>query len=181
MSESLTGWIGYRSGTAVRRAGEWCARVTQATSAATPSACVRRHDPAAFTELYARHVDAVYAWLRIRIDWGTSDLTTETLARAWLSCVRFRDEPDGLALPLLLGIAANLLVDAARHDRIETRTRDRLGLPVDPKSGNSGSRAVSSTPQLTQKPMPLKWIQVSCVAPPPGAGNSGQLRQQRLE
>jgi RNA polymerase sigma factor (sigma-70 family) len=31
----------------------------------------------------------------------------------------------------LLGIAANLLADAARHDRIETRARERLGLPVD--------------------------------------------------
>jgi RNA polymerase sigma-70 factor (ECF subfamily) len=45
--------------------------------------------------------------------------------------VRFRDERDGLALPWLLGIAANLLADAARHDRIETRARERLGLPVD--------------------------------------------------
>jgi len=123
----------------------------------------------------------VYAWARIRIDWGTSGLTTETLARAWLSRGRFRDERDGLALPWLLGIAANLLADAARHDRIETRVRDRLGLPVDPNSGNSGSRAVSSTPQPTPKPIPLKWIQVSCAAPPPGADNSGQLRQQRLE
>jgi DNA-directed RNA polymerase specialized sigma24 family protein len=142
---------------------------------------VRRHDPAAFTELYARHVDAVYAWLRTRIDWGTTDMTTETLARAWLPRVRYRDERDGLPLPLLLGIAANLLVDAVRDDPIETRGRDRLGLPVDPNSGNSGSRAVSSTPQPTQQPIPLKWIQVSCPAPPPGAGNSGQLRQQRLE
>ncbi|MDQ6776500.1 MAG: hypothetical protein M3071_09865 [Actinomycetota bacterium] len=34
-------------------------------------------------------------------------------------------------LPWLLGIAANLLADAARHDRIETRARERLGLPFD--------------------------------------------------
>jgi RNA polymerase sigma-70 factor (ECF subfamily) len=88
-------------------------------------------DPAAFSELYARHAEAVYAWLRARIEWAASDLTAETFARAWLSRARFRDERDGSALPWLLGIAANLLADAARHDRIETRARERLGLPVD--------------------------------------------------
>jgi hypothetical protein len=31
----------------------------------------------------------------------------------------------------VLGIAAILLADAARHDRIETRARESLGLPVD--------------------------------------------------
>src|SRR5580704_3604167 len=90
-----------------------------------------RHDPAAFTELYVRHVDAVHGWLRRRIEWAASDLTAETYARAWLNRGRFRDERDGSALPWLLGIAANLLADAARHDRIETRARERLGLSVD--------------------------------------------------
>lgn len=90
-----------------------------------------RRDPGAFSELYARHVDAVYRWLRGRIEWAASDLTAETFARAWLSRARFRDQRDGSALPWLLGIAANLLADAARHDRIETRARERLGLSVD--------------------------------------------------
>ncbi len=89
------------------------------------------HDPAAFTELYGRHVEAVYRWLHRRIEWAASDLTAETFARAWLNRKRFRDERDGSALPWLLGIAANLLADAARDDRIETRARERLGLPVD--------------------------------------------------
>jgi RNA polymerase sigma factor (sigma-70 family) len=88
-------------------------------------------DSAAFTELYGRHVEAVHGWLRRRIEWAASDLTAETFARAWLNRGRFRDERDGSALPWLLGIAANLLADAARHDRIETRARARLGLPVD--------------------------------------------------
>jgi RNA polymerase sigma factor (sigma-70 family) len=88
-------------------------------------------DPAAFSELYARHAATVYGWLRVRIEWAASDLTAETFARAWLSRARFRDERDGSALPWLLGIAANLLADAVRHDRIETRARERLGLPVD--------------------------------------------------
>ena len=90
-----------------------------------------RRDPAAFSELYARHVSTVYGWLRARLEWAASDLTAETFARAWLSRARFRDKRDGSALPWLLGIAANLLADAARHDRIETRARERLGLPVE--------------------------------------------------
>ena len=88
-------------------------------------------DPAAFSALYERHAGAVYGWLRARIEWAASDLTAETFARAWLSRARFRDQRDGSALPWLLGIAAKLLADAARHDRIETRARERLGLPLD--------------------------------------------------
>lgn len=88
-------------------------------------------DPAAFSELYARHAATVYGWLRPRIEWAASDLTAETFARAWLSRSRFRDEREGSALPWLLGIATNLLADAARHDRIETQARERLGLRLD--------------------------------------------------
>jgi RNA polymerase sigma-70 factor, ECF subfamily len=88
-------------------------------------------DPSAFSELYARHVEAVYRWFRRRLDWAASDLTAETFARAWLSRGRFRDERDGSALPWLLGIAANVLADTVRRDRVETRARERLGLPLD--------------------------------------------------
>lgn len=88
-------------------------------------------DPAAFSELYRRHVNVVHEWLARRIAWAASDLTAETFARAWLSSDRFVDEREGSALPWLLGIAANLLAEAARHDRIETRARERLGLPLD--------------------------------------------------
>jgi RNA polymerase sigma-70 factor (ECF subfamily) len=88
-------------------------------------------DPAAFSVLYARHVEAVHGWLRQRIEWAAADLTAETFARAWLVRSRFRDSRDGSALPWLLGIASNLLADTARHDRIETRARERLGLSLD--------------------------------------------------
>lgn len=88
-------------------------------------------DPSAFSELYERHVAAVYRWLRPRLEWAASDLTAETFARAWLSRRRFRDECDGSALPWLLGIAANVLADTVRRNRIETRARERLGLPLD--------------------------------------------------
>jgi RNA polymerase sigma-70 factor (ECF subfamily) len=88
-------------------------------------------DPSGFSELYARHVDAVYRWFHRRLDWAASDLTAETFARAWLSRSRFRDERGGTALPWLLGIAANVLADTVRRDRVETRARERLGLPLD--------------------------------------------------
>lgn len=93
--------------------------------------CAAETDPAAFSELYARHVEAVFRWFRKRLDWAASDLTAETFARAWLSRGRFRDERNGSALPWLLGIAANVLADTVRRDRIETRARERLGLPTD--------------------------------------------------
>lgn len=90
-----------------------------------------RDDPSAFSELYVRHVGAVYRWFRPRLEWAASDLTAETFARAWLSRGRFRDKREGSALPWLLGIASNVLADTARRNRIETRARERLGLPLD--------------------------------------------------
>jgi RNA polymerase sigma-70 factor, ECF subfamily len=89
-------------------------------------------DPAAaFSELYSRHVGAVHAWFRRRLEWAASDLTAETLTRAWLSRDRFRDDREGSALPWLLGIAANVLADTIRRNRIEASARQRMGLPLD--------------------------------------------------
>lgn len=92
---------------------------------------IAHRDPAGFSELYTRHAAEVYAWLSRRLPWAASDLTAETFARALVSRDRFRDEHDGSALPWLLGIARNVLAETLRHDRIETRARQRLGLPVD--------------------------------------------------
>jgi RNA polymerase sigma-70 factor (ECF subfamily) len=89
------------------------------------------YEPAAFSELYARHVSAVYGWVAGRSRAAAADLTAETFARAWLHRRRFRDEHGGSALPWLLGIAAHLVADLARHDRIENRARRRLGLPLE--------------------------------------------------
>lgn len=88
-------------------------------------------DPAAFAELYERHAAAVYRWLSRRMGWLAADLTAETFTRAWLQRDRFRDERDGSALPWLLGIAGRLVADSARHDRVETRARERLGLSTE--------------------------------------------------
>ena len=59
-----------------------------------------------------------------------SELTAETFARAALSLRRFRDESGGSALPWLYGIARNLLRDYYERSRVETRARERLGMPL---------------------------------------------------
>jgi RNA polymerase sigma factor (sigma-70 family) len=88
-------------------------------------------DPEAFSEIYRRHAGVLHRWLERRIGWAASDLTAETFARAWVSRDRFKDRCKGSLLPWLKGIAANLLADAARNDRIATAARERLGLPVE--------------------------------------------------
>lgn len=90
-----------------------------------------RSSPVAFGTLYERRALDVYTWCRRRLEWAASDLTAETFAQAWLSRDRFRDEHDGSALPWLLGIARNVLRETIRHDRVEARARERLGLPLD--------------------------------------------------
>jgi RNA polymerase sigma factor (sigma-70 family) len=62
---------------------------------------------------------------------GGEDVTAETFAQAWLSRDRFRDDHGGSAVPWLLGIARNVLRETIRLDRVETRARERLGLPLD--------------------------------------------------
>ena len=98
-------------------------------------------DAAAFAALYRRHVRRVHAWFDGRIAWAAADLTAETFARAWIARHRFRDDHGGWALPWLLGIAHNVLRESARRDRIETRARERLGLPLD-LADDDGYRAV---------------------------------------
>jgi RNA polymerase sigma-70 factor (ECF subfamily) len=88
-------------------------------------------DAAAFGALYERHALRIYAWSRRRLEWAASDLTAETFAQAWLSRHRFRDDHGGSALPWLFGIARNVLRETVRLDRVESRARERLGLPVD--------------------------------------------------
>jgi RNA polymerase sigma factor (sigma-70 family) len=90
-----------------------------------------RKEPAAFGELYERHAEAVFRWLERRARHLATDLTAETFAQAWLSRRRFRDQRDGSALPWLLGIAQNVLNESFRRDRVESRARERLGLPTD--------------------------------------------------
>ena len=103
--------------------------MTTADDAALVRASTARD--AAFGELYRRHAPAIYGWFRARIAWAAADLTAETFAQAWLSRDRFSDDRDGSALPWLFGIARNVLRESARRDRVETRARERLGLPLE--------------------------------------------------
>ena len=88
-------------------------------------------DPAAFAELYRRHVRRVHAWHARRLAWAAADMTAETFARAWIARGTFRDQHRGWALPWLLGIAHNVLRESVRREVVETRARERLGLPLD--------------------------------------------------
>jgi RNA polymerase sigma factor (sigma-70 family) len=90
-----------------------------------------RMDPDAFGELYRRHVHAIHGFLRARVPQHVSgELTAETFAQAALSLRRFRDEAGGTALPWLYGIARNLLRRYLTSERVETRARERLGMPL---------------------------------------------------
>jgi RNA polymerase sigma factor (sigma-70 family) len=84
-----------------------------------------------FAELCRRHAVEVYSFFRFRLAWAAADLTAETFAQAWISRRRFRDDCEGSALPWLLGIGRNVLRESVRRDRLETRARERLGLPLD--------------------------------------------------
>ena len=90
-----------------------------------------RSDSAPFGLVYERHAFAVYTWCQRRLDWAASDLTAETFARAWLKRGSFHDDGSGSALPWLIGIARNVLRETLRHDRVETASRERLGLPLE--------------------------------------------------
>jgi RNA polymerase sigma factor (sigma-70 family) len=89
-----------------------------------------RKDPEAFAELYRRHVGAVNAFFRSRAPQAAGELTAETFAQAVLSLHRFRDEAGGTALPWLYGIARNLLRRYFLTERIQTKARERLGMPI---------------------------------------------------
>jgi RNA polymerase sigma-70 factor (ECF subfamily) len=90
-----------------------------------------RTDPDAFGELYRRHAGVVHAFLQSRVpERVAGELTAETFAQAALSLKRFRDEKDGSGLPWLYGIARNLLRTFHERERIESKARQRLGLPV---------------------------------------------------
>jgi RNA polymerase sigma-70 factor (ECF subfamily) len=89
-----------------------------------------RADASAFHELYVRHTARIYAahMRQTRDEDAAHDLTAETFAQAWLVRGRFRDESGGSALPWLLGIARNVLLQSVRRRELEQRACQRLGL-----------------------------------------------------
>src|SRR5262245_17769825 len=143
----------------------------------------------AFGVLYERHALQVYSWSRRRLEWAASDLTAETFAQAWLVRHRFRDEHDGSALPWLLGIARNVLRETVRLDRVETRARERLGLPVDLAAEDgyakvderlspvSRSRPRSTiSPNMNARPSSCAWSANCPTTRSPSSSRSGRRR-----
>jgi len=90
-----------------------------------------RADADAFGVVCRRHTPVLEAWFRRRTGDPAvaADLTAETLAQAWCSRHRFRDEAGGSAAPWLFGIAANLYRQFRRRRRVENAARRRLGIP----------------------------------------------------
>jgi RNA polymerase sigma factor (sigma-70 family) len=82
-----------------------------------------------FGAFYQRHIDTVTAYVsrRTRRPEQTFDLAAETFARALEHRGRF-DSRRGPAIAWLLGIARNLLLDAARHGRVADAARVKLGM-----------------------------------------------------
>jgi RNA polymerase sigma-70 factor (ECF subfamily) len=83
-----------------------------------------------FAVLYERRYPLVRGYLRRRVGSRPDlvlDLVAETFARALERREQF-DPQRGPAVAWLLGIARNLLVDAARHGRVADSSRRRLGM-----------------------------------------------------
>lgn len=77
-----------------------------------------RNDPQAFAPLYARHVEAVYRYLRARgaAEDDAAELVGLTFERALRNISRYRPGGSGFR-PWLLRIARNALIDAGRRSR----------------------------------------------------------------
>jgi RNA polymerase sigma-70 factor (ECF subfamily) len=82
-----------------------------------------------FGAFYERHLDTVTAYLARRTHHPeqTFDLVAEVFARA-LEHRRGYDPARGPAIAWLLGIARNLLLDAARRGRVANAARVKLGM-----------------------------------------------------
>jgi RNA polymerase sigma factor (sigma-70 family) len=76
-----------------------------------------RSDPAVFAEIFDRHHDELYRYLRRRVGGGlAADLAAETFVTAFARRAAYR--PHGVsARPWLYGIAHNLLRNHLRHEQ----------------------------------------------------------------
>lgn len=129
-----------------------------------------KSEPAAFAELYRRHVPTVHAWFRRRLAWAASDLTAEAFAQAWLSRRSFRDEADGSALPWLLGIARNVARESARRNDVETRLAAGSGFrPISrprtaTRRSRNGSRHAPGSPKHSRRCPSTSARRSSCAS-----------------
>src|SRR3989449_10639911 len=86
-------------------------------------------DPAAFGQLYDRHVEAVYRYVyyRVRNDAEAEDLTSDVFMRALRAISRY--EPRQAFLAWLYRIARNAVIDRSRRTRIQISFEDALAHP----------------------------------------------------
>jgi RNA polymerase sigma factor (sigma-70 family) len=86
-------------------------------------------DPEAFGAFYTRHEAAIVGFFRRTLHNSelAVDLAAETFARALESRAGF-DPARGAARAWLFGIAHNLLADSIRRGRVESASRERLGM-----------------------------------------------------
>lgn len=91
-----------------------------------------RRDPEAFLAFYGRHAPALFGWLTRETSSrvGAADLTAEAFAQALRSLRRFRGESEGSGRAWLYRIAHRLLSRQRLQGRLETRARQRLGIPT---------------------------------------------------
>lgn len=87
--------------------------------------------PGAFGRFYERHVGAVTAYVGRRV--ARPDLVFDVVAETFARALERRGQYDparGPAVAWLIGIARNLISDAARRRRVDAAARQRLGMPV---------------------------------------------------
>jgi RNA polymerase sigma factor (sigma-70 family) len=89
-------------------------------------------DREAFLVFYGRHAPVLLGWLTGETSNRVvaADLTAEAFAQALQSQRRFRGDSDGSAQAWLYRIAYRLLSRQRLHGRLETRARQRLGMPT---------------------------------------------------
>jgi RNA polymerase sigma-70 factor, ECF subfamily len=90
----------------------------------------RAGDAEAFDAFYARHRQALLAYLarRVRDPEAAADLMAEAFASALLAVVGRADPLPEKPVAWLFTIARNLLVDSVRRGQVEATARRRLGL-----------------------------------------------------
>ena len=91
----------------------------------------RGRDPEAFGAFYRRHVAAILAYVHGRT--GRADLAADVCAETFARALERGDEFDparGPARAWLIVIASSVLVDSFRRGQVESRARQRLGMPA---------------------------------------------------
>lgn len=94
-----------------------------------------QRDPAAFGDIYQRHVAQIYSYLRVRVgEDEAADLTHQVFVRALDALPRYRDR--GVPITAwLFRIARNAVMDTHRR-RKGTITWDRLPEAMQPATGD---------------------------------------------